>query len=179
MSNNNRTLIDTGTWVWGDESVQWELHSSATIPELDKCTAAFCVAITQDKILLEREERGWGMLGGHIDVGESIEQALERECLEEGGFTIKDPILFGYRKIIATKPVNHPNPAMAYPFPISYIAYYYATNDKALSKPTEQEVLEVKSFTIGKIRSLDISDLSTITLGWDTYQKREDQFNKA
>jgi NADH pyrophosphatase NudC (nudix superfamily) len=171
MLSNNQTLIDTGLWTGDSESVRWELYHSATIPEPSKCTAAFCVAITQgDRIVLEREERGWGTIGGHIEAGESIEQALVRECLEEGGFIVEDPILFGYKKIIATKPVSHPTPGMAYPFPISYVAYYYAANNKELSTPTEQEVLEVKTFTIDEINRLDISDNSVIRLGWETYQ---------
>lgn len=92
------TCMDAGTWTWGDESVEWELYGSSTLPKPEDCTAAFCVAITrEDKIVLEREERGWGMIGGHIDDGEDIEQALARECLEEGGFIVKAPVLFGER----------------------------------------------------------------------------------
>jgi 8-oxo-dGTP pyrophosphatase MutT (NUDIX family) len=168
-----------GKWTWGDESVDWELHSSPTVPKPDDCTAAFCVAITQgDKIVLEREERGWGLLGGHVDLGETVEQALTRECLEEGGFIVERPVLFGYRKIIAAKPVTHPAPGMTYPFPISYIAYYYARSDKSLAKPVEPEVLEVKALTIEEIDSLNTPDLSTIKLGWATYRKHAAQFEQ-
>lgn len=171
-----QTLIETGKWVWGDESVEWELYRSSTQPKPEDCTAAFCVAITQDgRIVLEREERGWGILGGHIDDGENIEQALARECLEEGGFMVNAPIMFGYRKIIAQKPITHPTPGKAYPFPVSYIAYYYAVSDAELIKPTEREVLEVSTFTLEEIADLHISDFSTIQLGWDVYQTYVDQ----
>jgi len=164
-------IVDTGTWTWGDESVGWELYRASTLPNPEDCTAAFCVAITREnKIVLEREVRGWGMLGGHIDDDENIEQALARECLEEGGFIVHSPTLFGYRKIIAQKPVTHPTPGKAYPFPISYIAYYYALSVAELTKPTEQEVLEVGAFTLTEIAALNIPDFSTIQLGWDSYQ---------
>ncbi|HEU4967216.1 MAG TPA: NUDIX domain-containing protein [Candidatus Saccharimonadales bacterium] len=165
------TLIDTGTWSWGNEGVAWELYRASALPSPDDCTAAFCVAITREnKIVLEREERGWGMLGGHIDDDETIEQALKRECLEEGGFVVQDPILFGYRKITAEKPVVHPTPGRTYPFPVSYIAYYYAVSDIGLVEPAEKEVLQVSTFSLAEIGELNISDFSTIKLGWDVYQ---------
>lgn len=166
-------LIDAGQWTWAGEGVAWELYRSSSLPKPEDCTAAFCVAFNaEDKIVLEREERGWGILGGHIDGNESIEQALARECLEEGGFTVISPVLFGYRKIIATSPVRHPAPGKAYPFPVSYIAYYYATSSAELLEPTELEVLEVKAFSLEEIDALSIPDFSTIKLGWDARQER-------
>lgn len=169
---NQQALVDTGTWTWGDESVQWELYHSNTLPNRKDCTAVFCVAITgDDKIVLARENRGWGMIGGHVDGDETLEQALARECLEEGGFTVINPRLFGYRKIIATKSVTHQDPGRSYPFPISYIAYYYDENDQELAKPTEPEVLESGAFTIKEIEALRIPDYGTIRLGWECYCK--------
>jgi len=170
MQDNSPTLIDTGTWTWGDESVAWELYAGAQIPIISDCTAAFCVAIQNGKIVLEREERGWGMIGGHVDDGETLEQALRRECLEEGGFTVNGPVLIGYRKIIATKPVGHQTPGRYYPFPISYIAYYFSVNDQPLAAPTEPETLEVRALTIEEIRQLNPPDYSVIKYGWDCYQ---------
>jgi len=168
MLDTEGTIVDAG--VWRDGGVGWELHSSSILPSPEDCTAAFCVAITRHgKIVLAREERGWGMIGGHIEDHETIEQALVRECLEEGGFIVTSPVLFGYRKIIASQPVAHPTPGKAYPFPVSYIAYYYATTDKELSVPTEREVLEIREFTIEQIITLGIPDCSTIKLGWECH----------
>ena len=168
MSNNK--LVETGTWKWGNEGVGWKLYSSSLLPNPANTTAVFCVAITDDrKIILEREERGWGMLGGHIDEGESLENALSRECQEEGGFTPTEPILFAYRKIIAHKPVTHPQPGKNYPFPISYIAYYWAVTDMPLVPHTEPEVLEVKALAMDDIKELDTKDMAVITLGWNAY----------
>jgi 8-oxo-dGTP pyrophosphatase MutT (NUDIX family) len=165
------SLVQTGTWAWGTEHVDWELYQASSLPKPADCTAAFCVAIVPGgKIVLEREERGWGMIGGHIDDGETIQQALTRECLEEGGFTVEAPVLFGYRKIIAQQPVAHPTPGRVYPFPISYIAYYYAVSDTELITPTEQETLEVATLTMQQIADLGLADFSTIQLGWDTYR---------
>jgi len=168
-----QTLVDTGIWTWGDEGVRWELHRATALPQPEHCTAVFCVAVTpEDAIVLEREARGWGMIGGHIDDGETIEQALVRECLEESGYTIKKPDLFGYRKIVAASPVTHPVPGKAYPFPVSYIAYYMASCSKTHQGPSDPEVLETGTFSLAEIRCMGIPDFSTIELGWEIYQRQ-------
>jgi hypothetical protein len=118
------SLVQTGTWAWGTEHVDWELYQASSLPKPADCTAAFCVAIVPGgKIVLEREERGWGREEGRV-----------------------------------------------YPFPISYIAYYYAVSDTELITPTEQETLEVATLTMQQIADLGLADFSTIQLGWDTYR---------
>jgi 8-oxo-dGTP diphosphatase len=37
----------------------------------------------------------WGLFGGHIEVGETPEIAVEREIMEEIGYQIQDPKKFG------------------------------------------------------------------------------------
>lgn len=167
--NKQDTLIETGRWTWGDESVDWELFSARTLPDEEKCSAAFCVAIAADKIVMVREDRGWGMAGGHIDPGETIEQALLRECNEEAGFTPVSPQLFAYRKITAKTPVKHPNPQQTYPFPISFIAYYWTPIDDLILEPSDSSILEVKKFQADQIQITKASDLSVIQLGWQAF----------
>ncbi|MCA1994064.1 MAG: NUDIX hydrolase [Coleofasciculus sp. S288] len=38
----------------------------------------------------------WGLFGGHIEPGETPEEALKREILEEIGYTLLEASLFGY-----------------------------------------------------------------------------------
>jgi 8-oxo-dGTP pyrophosphatase MutT (NUDIX family) len=115
--------ILTGNW---DDDQSWELFQSNKLPDAVLCTAVYCLAILPDtkQVVLTRNHRGWEMLGGHIEPGETVEQTLVRECLEEGGFTPEDYQLFGYRKITTKRPVPHSQKEGSfYPFPYGYIPH--------------------------------------------------------
>lgn len=115
-------------------------------------------------MLAKVKNRGWGMLGGHIEPGETIHQAMMREALEEGGFVPHEPQIFAHRKIISTTPIPNPDGQRMYPFPISYIVYFVATTQRALVAPTGGEIEEAKAFHINEIRRRGLPDLSTIEL---------------
>ena len=61
--------------------------------------AGGCTAISDNdgRVLLEhRTDNGfWGMPGGGVDVGESVEQAVKREVLEETGLRVEVKRLVG------------------------------------------------------------------------------------
>jgi 8-oxo-dGTP diphosphatase len=70
---------------WGEEKVKltWKMDTELPPRELITSVHGFC--FQDDKVLLVRlHERGWDFPGGHIEVGESPEQCLMREALEEG-----------------------------------------------------------------------------------------------
>lgn len=51
-----------------------------------------------DVLLLKRTygDRGWGLPGGSVEPGETIHQALVRECREELGIEVQEAILTGF-----------------------------------------------------------------------------------
>jgi NADH pyrophosphatase NudC (nudix superfamily) len=158
-------LIATGNW---GENVTWELYDASDFPPVELCTAVMCVAITDGKIVLACSERGWGMLGGHIEDGETLDMALHREALEEGGFIIQQYELFAVRRITA-KVQSSQRPGKSYPFPVSYMTYYWATTDGPLQKPTGEEIIESGSFGIDEIGELKTPDQPVIEIGWNAY----------
>lgn len=159
----------SGRW---DDNQSWELHQSSKMPDLTTCTAVYCLAILPEtnKIVLTRNHRGWEMLGGHIEPGETVEQALLRECLEEGGFTPEHYQLFGYRQIAAKRPVPHnQKEGSFYPFPHGYIPHFIAVSTLPLQKPSGVEIVESRAFSLEELESLDIEQWPILKIMLDFY----------
>lgn len=156
---------------WND-NVRWEFYRSAYLPPRNLCAAVFVLAVvrgTPIKIVLTKTSRGWEMLGGHVDEGESIEDALVREAQEEGGFLPNQYKLFGYRKIIPQQPV--PNRSGGYyPFPVSYIPHYVATTTLPITSPTGQEVEESALFTIAELQQTNMPSKDIAMIGFEAYK---------
>jgi 8-oxo-dGTP pyrophosphatase MutT (NUDIX family) len=139
---------------WGNfGTTSWEFWRSRTLtPEQQRLAAAVaCVAFydpTEPSIVLTRSKRGIELPGGHIDKGETIEQARDREAYEEAGYYVAEATLFGYRKYMngESAPIGD---GRMYP-PVSYSPYYYTFTDRGLDKPTDEEH-EVGVYTIPEI----------------------------
>jgi len=56
-----------------------------------------CVKNEKNEILLQNrgDGRGWGFLGGAVELGETLEQAVIREVKEESGYDVKVEKLIG------------------------------------------------------------------------------------
>ena len=156
---------------WG-ENVSWELFATTDEPPTELCTAVMCVAIAGSKVVLACSERGWGMLGGHIEDNETLNAALRREAMEEGGFSIDQCELFAVRKITAKAQASQ-RPGKVYPFPTSYIVYYWATTKEPLQAPNGEEILESGSFVIDDIHALSTPDQPVIEAGWQAYSNHQ------
>lgn len=147
-------VLLTGHW---DDNQAWELIQSDTMPDARLCTAVYCLAIlaNTNEVVLTRNRRGWEMLGGHIEPDETVEQALVRECLEEGGFIPESYRLFGYRKVTAKQPVPHSQRAgIFYPFPHGYIPHLIATSTLPMRQPSGIEILEHRVFALEELETL-------------------------
>jgi 8-oxo-dGTP pyrophosphatase MutT (NUDIX family) len=164
MDSSTHTLIERGSW---SDDIAWELYATSVLPPAELCSAVMCVAFSDDKVVLARSERGWGMLGGHLEDNETLEDALYREAMEEGGFAIDSYELFAVRKIISRRPIPHQQPGKTYPFPVSYLPYYVATTRSAIIAPSGEEIIESASFTLDDLPSLKTRDLKTIEAGWN------------
>lgn len=69
--------------------------------------AGACIKNNKGEILLQEraDKKGWGFLGGAIEIGESLKEAVIREVKEESGFDIKvDKLLGVYSKYVDSYP---------------------------------------------------------------------------
>lgn len=165
-----KQAILTGNW---DDNQSWALYQDDEMPEIALCTAVYCLSILPQtkQVVLTRNHRGWEMLGGHVEPGETIEQALLRECLEEGGFTPESYQLFGYRKITAKQPVPHNQKEGGfYPFPHGYIPHFIGISTLPLKEPTGMEIIERKAFSFDELATLDIEQAHLLKTMLDFYR---------
>ncbi len=162
----------SGGW---DDNISWEFIFGDTLPDISLCAAVYCLALLpgqENKVVLTRNERGWEMLGGHIEPGETPERAMLRECLEEGGFTPEWHQLFGYRKVMPKRPVPHRDRDGYYPFPVGYIAHFLASSTLPLQPPTGEEILESRIFSRAELSKLEYEQLPIIHAGIDIYARK-------
>lgn len=87
------------TEYWPETDSRAEFFSATAPPNLP-ITAVKIYVFQDDTLLLANiADRGWDLPGGHIDPGETAEQALARELEEETGATVGHLELIGYLKI--------------------------------------------------------------------------------
>lgn len=117
---------------WGE--VPWQFVVDTNQPDISLCSAAFCIVTYQGKlVLVEHGFRGYEFTGGHVDPNEEIATTVAREVREESRAVIAEPKYFGYKKVSPTHPIPHrDNPNDFYPFPHSYVPYYFADASELL-----------------------------------------------
>ncbi len=88
------------------------------LPPAELITSAFALAFQGDRVLLtDLGRRGWDFPGGHMEEGESPEEAMRREGYEETGALLGPARLLGYQMLRVLAPGPE---AYKYPYPDSY-----------------------------------------------------------
>jgi 8-oxo-dGTP pyrophosphatase MutT (NUDIX family) len=96
-----KTLLRTNTHIpWMPENSEARLYQTDELPPIQVCRTAFAFAFLDDRMLMTRlVNRGWDIPGGHLEPGESPEQAAVRETLEETQVLVEPLELVGIQEL--------------------------------------------------------------------------------
>lgn len=110
---------------------------SSQLPPSEMIATALVLAFDGDCLLQTHlAARGWDIVGGHIELGESPEEAACREAYEEAGARLGELHMLGYQRLrlLGPRPASY-----RYSYPDSYQIFYWA-HIEALDEfiPTEE-----------------------------------------
>ena len=106
----------TPTWYKGVMNIHKIFGTKEDASYLDR-EGAYIIPIKDDKIGVIKTPKGYFLLGGGIDKGESHEDAIRRECLEEAGCTVN----INQKLCSAETYTKHPNIGYFHPIQTYYI----------------------------------------------------------
>jgi len=126
-----------------DEQTEWppaqlrvRTYLTARLPPLDRVSSVRALVRQQDRILVVRDLVSVHILpGGRREPGETLLQTLEREVLEETGWTIQEPQLLGlvHFQHLTPKPdsYHHPYPDFLHLVNVATVDRYDAVQREA------------------------------------------------
>jgi 8-oxo-dGTP diphosphatase len=105
----------------GRRTSTW-FRASDWLPPSELTTAALGFVFDGESLLLARiSGREWDLPGGHIEAGETAEETMRREVLEEAGVVVGRARLFAHQHIHSDDPVPE---GFKYPHPDAYMVFY-------------------------------------------------------
>lgn len=119
-------------------------------PPAAHISTAHCLAFAGDAVVLAlHTTRGWTIPGGHLEPGESAEDAMHREAREEAGITVAEPILFAHEEIEPHDGIAA-DPRYAVP---AYQVFYVARLVAQGPLTAREECTEARLFSPDEVRN--------------------------
>ena len=114
----------TRTWVRSAITLEISAAIGDEPPPLAYVTSVRCVVVRQGQVLVVQDPESYHILpGGRREPGETLEQTLRREVLEETGWTLGEPRPLGFIHFHHLTPRP---PAYPYPYPDFFQIVYLA-----------------------------------------------------
>lgn len=137
MQKDERILQIKQNISWLPQPNEIRTVLSSRLPPGEMIATAFVLAFDKDRLLQTHlVARGWDIVGGHLEPGESPEEAARREAYEEAGARLRELHVLGYQclRLLGPRPASY-----RYPYPDSYQVFYWAQIE-ALDEfiPTEE-----------------------------------------
>jgi ADP-ribose pyrophosphatase YjhB (NUDIX family) len=101
--------------IWGQHHLRQHTYLCPQLPPLTYITSVRAIILRDDHVLVVRDPESVHILpGGRCEPGETLEQTLHRELLEETGWTLTQTTLLGFKHFhhLAPAAPNYP-----YPYP--------------------------------------------------------------
>lgn len=110
--------------------------------------AAVLILDRENRLLLQRrkDNQKWGLIGGSMEVGESLEETAKREALEESGLTLSELSwfdLFSGKDLIYQLPHGD--------VVVNVTAVYTSNNYSGQLRSDDSEVDELNFFELNKL----------------------------
>ena len=110
--------------------------------------AAVLIFNNENQLLLHhrRDNKHWGLIGGSMEIGESLEETAKREVLEESGLTLEELKwfdLFSGRELIYKLPHGD--------VVVNVTAVYTSSKYKGQLTPDDTEGYEVRFFYLDRL----------------------------
>lgn len=147
-------LATTSDVFWARPPNTLTLHASPDVPRPVTAASAF-LHYGGMVVLVNVASRGWDIPGGRLEAGESPQQALAREVLEEAGVALGahrcEPA--GYTHLHSH---GAPAPNSPYPHPDSYQMFYTVelTSRTSLRTQVPREIVDVRWVPASAVVSL-------------------------
>ena len=137
---------------------------SDALPPLNYVTSVRAIVLQEENVLVVRDHQGLHIEpGGRREAGETLLQTLEREILEETGWTIEQVHLLGFKHLHHLTPVPE---GYSYIAPDFFQIIYSARAHiyKAASLRTDDIEIEAFFYPIAEVQALNLKPAELLYL---------------